>query len=151
MSNEAVNEGELIKAATDDGIERLVVAALLVRKNKVLLLRRKPEEFMGGMFELPSGKVEQGETLTGALKREVKEETGLTIQTVQDYLGNFDYQSGSGKSTRQFNYSVTVSPGKPVLSLMEHDKYLWISPEKKDFVDISKDVSKVLAVFWGIE
>lgn len=151
MSNEVVNEKELIESATKDGIERFVVAALLVRKNKALLLRRKSEEFMGGIFELPSGKVEPGETLIGALKREVKEETSLTIETVQAYLGSFDYQSDSGKPTRQFNYSATVSLGNPVLSPMEHDIYQWIGPEKKDFAGISKEVSKILEVFWGIE
>lgn len=151
MSNEVVNEKELIRTAIDNGIERFVVATLLVRKNKVLLLRRKPEEFMGGMFELPSGRVEPDETLIGALEREVQEETGLTIKTIQAYLGSFDYQSGSGESTRQFNYSATVFPGKPVLSPMEHDIYRWIGPGKKDSVNISDDVYKILGVFWRIE
>lgn len=151
MNNEAVSEENLIKSATEDGIERFVAAALLVRKNGVLLLRRKPEEFMGGLFELPSGKVEPGETLIGALEREVKEETGLRIKAVQAYLGCFDYQSGSGKPTRQFNYSATIFPGKPKLSPMEHDMYKWISPEKKDVLNISDAVSKILEAFWEIK
>lgn len=151
MSNETVSETVLMQQAVEDGIERFVVAALLVRRNKVLLLRRKPEEFMGGMFELPSGKVEPAETLLDALKREVKEETGLTVKMVQAYLGSFDYQSGSGKPTRQFNYSVAISGGKPKLSPTEHDMYHWVGPDKKDEVHVSGDVSKILEAFWRTE
>lgn len=151
MSKEVINERELINEATEAGIKRFVVGAVLAKKDKVLVLRRRPEEFMGGMFELPSGKVEPGETLIGALKREVKEETGLAIKTVQAYLGSFDYQSGSGKPTRQFNYSAKIFPGKLKLSPMEHDTYQWIGPEKKDVLDISEAVSKVLGTFWGIK
>lgn len=151
MSKEVINERELITEATEAGIKRLVVGAVLAKKDKVLVLRRRPEEFMGGMFELPSGKVEPGETLIGALKREVKEETGLEIKTVQAYLGSFDYQSGSGKPTRQFNYSAKIFPGKLKLSPMEHDAYRWIGPREIGLVNVSDSVSTLLRAFWGTE
>ena len=151
MRKEVVNERELITEAAKVGIERLVVGALLVRKSEVLVLRRRSEEFMGGMFELPSGRVEEGETLKDALKREVREETGLRIKTILDYLGSFDYQSGSGKPTRQFNFSAESFPGKLKLSPMEHDMYQWIGPQEVDGVNISDSVATLLRAFWGTE
>ena len=79
---------------------------------------------MGGIFELPSGKVEAGEALDSALIREVKEETGLDVAAIRDYLGCFDYISGSGKKSRQFNFAVDVIVAEPV-ELQEHDAYIW--------------------------
>jgi len=151
MRKEAVNERKLITEAAKVGIERLVVGALLVRKSEVLVLRRRSEEFMGGMFELPSGRVEEGETLKDALKREVREETGLRIKTILDYLGSFDYQSGSGKPTRQFNFSAEPFLGKLTLSPTEHDMYQWIGLQEIDRVNISDSVAMLLRVFWGTE
>ena len=37
-----------------DGIEKLVVGAIVVCSNRVLLLTRAEGEFMGGLVELPS-------------------------------------------------------------------------------------------------
>ncbi len=67
------------------GIAKFVAAAVIEHDGRVLLLRRKPEDFMGGLWEIPSGKVEAGETLLEALRRETAEETGLTISTVHGY------------------------------------------------------------------
>lgn len=57
----------------------LAVSAVIVRDRQFLLVRRArpPAE---GLFTLPGGKVEAGETLTQAIRREAHEETGLTIE-----------------------------------------------------------------------
>ena len=55
---------------------------------------------MGGLVKLPSGTVDQNESLTDALFREVKEEANLTITNVVSYLGFFDYISGAGKKNK---------------------------------------------------
>ncbi|GAB3237757.1 hypothetical protein GCM10027447_37070 [Glycomyces halotolerans] len=80
-----------------DGVQQLVVGAVVQHDGKILLLQRPVDDFMGGIWELPSGKVEGGEALDAALKREVEEETGLKVAVIQHYLGQFDYTSGSGK------------------------------------------------------
>src|SRR4029079_2573424 len=59
----------------------LAVSAAILRDGKVLVVRRAraPAE---GVFSLPGGVVEAGETLTEAVKREIDEETALTIEPV---------------------------------------------------------------------
>lgn len=117
---------QLFAEAECDGVQQLVVGAIVQNAGKVLLLQRPEDDFMGGIFELPSGKVEQGEAVDSALIREVKEETGLDVAVVRHYLGSFDYTSGSGKKSRQFNFAVEVAAPAPV-ELQEHDSYNWVS------------------------
>jgi 8-oxo-dGTP diphosphatase len=122
-----VNASQLDKLTTlakMDGIGQFVVGAVVQHEGKVLLLQRPDDDFMGGIFELPSGKVEPGETLDEALRREVKEESYLDVTALREYIGSFDYTSGSGKKSRQFNFAVDVRAVEPI-ELSEHDAYLW--------------------------
>jgi 8-oxo-dGTP diphosphatase len=131
---------QLTTGATNDGVQQLVVGAVVRHDGKVLLLQRPEHDFMGGIWELPSGKVEPGESLDQALIREVKEETGLSVTALRTYLGSFDYQSGSGKKSRQFNFAVDVDSSEPV-KLQEHDAYTWTSlTEEAPVTDAVRDV-----------
>ncbi len=121
---------ELTTQAANDGVRQLVVGAIVRAGDKVLLLKRPADDFMGGIYELPSGKVEGDEKLDAALIREVDEETGLTVTDIVEYLGSFDYTSGSGKKSRQFNFAVSVAKSEPV-RLTEHDSYLWVSLDEQ--------------------
>jgi 8-oxo-dGTP diphosphatase len=57
----------------------LAVSAAIARDGKVLLVRRaRPPA--NGLYSLPGGVVETGETLHEALLREVREETGMAIE-----------------------------------------------------------------------
>jgi ADP-ribose pyrophosphatase YjhB (NUDIX family) len=59
----------------------LAASAAVVRGGKVLVVRRASAP-ANGVFSLPGGVVETGETLHEAVVREVREETGLTIEPV---------------------------------------------------------------------
>ncbi|MFW3461276.1 NUDIX hydrolase [Streptomyces microflavus] len=115
----------LLAEARRDGIGKYVVGALITDEDgRVLLLRRRPDDFLGGLWELPGGGVEPGERLVDALCREVLEETGLTVTGVTGHAGTFDYASRSGLRTRQFTFAVTVGATGPV-ALTEHDDSAW--------------------------
>ncbi|MGP3928270.1 NUDIX hydrolase [Streptomyces sp. 8N616] len=115
---------ELTEAAARDGITKIVVGAVIPDADgNVLLLHRTADDYLGGLWELPSGSIEAAETLIDALHREVEEETGLKVTAVGDYLGHFDYLSKSGKKTRQFNFAATAA-GETV-KLTEHDAHEW--------------------------
>jgi len=58
----------------------LVVAAVVVRGDRVLLARRPPGKHLAGSWEFPGGKVEAGESPADALAREVREELALEIE-----------------------------------------------------------------------
>jgi 8-oxo-dGTP diphosphatase len=127
---------------TADGIQQQVVGAVIEHAGQVLLLQRPADDFRGGTWELPSGKVEAGEDLLAALHREVTEETGLSIVSVTGYLGAFDYLSGSGKHTRQHTWSITVATTGRV-QLTEHDAHTWADP-RGDRPPVSNEVAALL-------
>lgn len=53
--------------------------ALIDGDGRVLLARRPLEKPMGGLWEFPGGKLQDGETPEGALVRELKEELDLDV------------------------------------------------------------------------
>jgi ADP-ribose pyrophosphatase YjhB (NUDIX family) len=59
----------------------LAVSAAIIRDGHVLIVRRARQP-AGGIYTLPGGMVEVGETLTQAVIREVMEETAMTIEPV---------------------------------------------------------------------
>lgn len=118
----------LLDKCKNDDVEKIVVGGVILnQKNEVLLLKRASDDFMGDLIELPSGTVDKNEILLDALQREVKEETGLEIKEINEYIGSFDYLSSSRKKTRQLNFLVTVKKENDVkLNEKEHSQYYWI-------------------------
>ncbi len=58
---------------------RVAVFLILIRDNKILLLRRQNTGWKDGNYSLPSGHLESGETVIDAVIREASEEIGVTV------------------------------------------------------------------------
>ncbi len=57
------------------------VTAGIIRKNgRVLIAQRPVDKLLGGMWEFPGGKMEDGETKEMCLRRELKEELGIEVK-----------------------------------------------------------------------
>ncbi len=63
----------------------LTVDAVILKENSVVLIKRKKDPFKG-MWAIPGGFVEWGETVEEAAIREAKEETGLDVE-IEKLLG----------------------------------------------------------------
>ena len=57
----------------------VAVGVILDGDRNILITRRRSDSHQGGLWEFPGGKVEHGESLTGALARELQEELGIEI------------------------------------------------------------------------
>ncbi|MFE5582097.1 NUDIX hydrolase [Kitasatospora sp. NPDC056531] len=131
----------LMADAEAAGITGFVAAAVINHDGRVLLVRRNPDDYMGGLWEIPSGTVEAGETILDTLHRETNEETGLTIDQVTSYIGHFDYENSRGGTTRQFNFAVTMEKTEPI-ALTEHDAHQWAQPS--DLPEVSDAVRNLI-------
>lgn len=58
----------------------IVTAAVIWRDSRVLLAQRPSEGLLGGLWEFPGGKLENGEDLPACLRREILEELGAEIE-----------------------------------------------------------------------
>jgi 8-oxo-dGTP diphosphatase len=105
-----------------------VVGAALVRDARVLAARRTSPERLAGLWEVPGGKVEPGETDEQALLRELEEELGVTV-VVGERIGP---ELDLGGTAVMRVYLATLGAGEPVGH--EHDALRWLSADELDEV-----------------
>ncbi|MER7557575.1 (deoxy)nucleoside triphosphate pyrophosphohydrolase [Nocardioides sp. NPDC126508] len=108
----------------------VVAAAILSADGKqVLAARRTSPPEAAGRWELPGGKVEEGETPEAALIREIGEELGCLVE-VLDWMHG---EAPIGESHRLIAATARVVAGEP--RPREHDQVLWLAAEDLDSVD----------------
>ena len=104
-----------------------VVAAIIENENnEILCALRGPEMTLPNYWEFPGGKVEDGETKEEALKREIKEELGCTIN-VYEQIEDTTYEYAK-VIVRLETFMAKVILGTPVIT--EHAEIKWITREE---------------------
>ena len=95
-------------------------------RGKILIAQRKPGDSLGGFWEFPGGRVEDGENLEDCLVREVWEELGVGIRP-RRFLGlvNHSYPT---QEVRLHFYLCDWRQGRPV----RHDclHFRWVLPDE---------------------
>lgn len=74
----SVKEPLGLRAKSND-LLLVVAAALIDADGRVLVQQRPPGKPMAGLWEFPGGKIDAGETPEAALRRELAEELGISI------------------------------------------------------------------------
>jgi 8-oxo-dGTP diphosphatase len=108
---------------------QLAVSAVIVRNDKILLVRRADSPAKG-FYSLPGGRVEFGESLHAALHREVREETGLRIEIVglAGWREVLPGTSGGGHYVIM-SFAARWAAGEVTLN-EEHDDFKWLEPDE---------------------
>ncbi|CAN5612762.1 hypothetical protein BH23PAT1_BH23PAT1_3960 [soil metagenome] len=135
-----------------DIVQRIAMKALIVNKGgKVLILREAATYGDGtqyGRYHLPGGRVVAGEHFEEALKREVREETGLEIDMQHPiYVGEWRPVI-RGVPHQIIGTFFVCSPSTEDVKLSsEHDDYKWIDPSSRREYDVMDPEDKVLDRF----
>jgi 8-oxo-dGTP diphosphatase len=120
-----------------------VAAAVIERAGRVLIAKRRMGDKLGGKWEFPGGKVEEGETPEGALKRELFEELEIETETGNFLcLSCYDY---SHLSVELLAYLVSHVSGEMIPHV--HDELRWVRPEdlaEYDFPEANLPVIKAV-------
>ena len=127
-SNLAFNAGDTLDMQLE--VPRLVAGVFIFNRKGELFLIRSPK--WGGRWVVPGGKVEYGERLQDCAKREVKEETGLSISNIKLFNTQesiFPKDSRKKKHFVFFNFFAKAKSSKVTLN-EEGTKHVWVAPQK---------------------
>ena len=103
------------------------VVAAAIEKDGLIFCAQRPEgKSLGGFWEFPGGKLENGETPEEALIREIKEEFDSEIEVIS-FLNEASYEYDFGIITMKTYLSKLIS-GE--LKLLEHQDSKWLPIEE---------------------
>lgn len=114
-----------------NNVKFLQKCVVVNKDGKILALRRNPSDVRRpNCWDLPGGNYESGETVEECIKREVQEETSLTLQTVHPIY----VSSNMGKTYQDINVIALAQVshdwiGKVKLS-EEHVEFRWVTPDE---------------------
>jgi 8-oxo-dGTP diphosphatase len=88
-----------------------VVAAVIRKDGRFLITQRLDDVHLARLWEFPGGKVEAGESLESALRREIREELSVDIDIGDEFYSvEHEYP---GKSVRLHFFNCDIAEGRP--------------------------------------
>jgi ADP-ribose pyrophosphatase YjhB (NUDIX family) len=125
----------------------LAVSAAIIRDGRVLVARRARGPALG-VWTMPGGVVEAGETLTEALVREIEEETALTVEPVA-LAGHREVvvRDGDRKVSRHFVILCFASRlvGGELKLNEELAEARWLRPEELGGLNTTEGLGEIVA------
>ena len=125
---------------------RVGVGAIVIKDGRVLLVKRGIEPSKG-LWAIPGGSVELGETLQKAAEREIMEETGLVIRAGKP-IYTFDFIERDDEGLIRFHFVIVDVIAYYVSGIPNADddalEARWISHGELKELPVSKSTLKVL-------
>ncbi|MFZ2186573.1 MAG: (deoxy)nucleoside triphosphate pyrophosphohydrolase [Streptococcus parauberis] len=103
-----------------------VVAAAIIKDDKIFCAQRPEGKSLAGYWEFPGGKLEIGESPEEALIREIKEEFDADIEII-DYVNEASYDYDFGTVIMKTFRAKLLSDK---LELLEHQDSKWLTSEE---------------------
>jgi 8-oxo-dGTP diphosphatase len=123
-----------------------VVAGLIERDGSILVCQRRRDDRFPLKWEFPGGKVEPGETLQGALTRELLEELGVQAQIGRElHRADYRYAGRTDFFTIAF---FSASIGEQQEKNLVFESVAWTKPENLpsyDFLEANHELIALLA------
>ncbi|SFS43894.1 8-oxo-dGTP diphosphatase [Zhouia amylolytica] len=111
-----------------------VVCAIIYRDDKVFIARRKQGKSMASKWEFPGGKIEENESEVEALKRELIEELGMSVD-IHKKLGS-NIHNYDDFTINLIAYSCEFKSA--TFTLTDHDQYIWVEPKNLSKYDLAE-------------
>ena len=95
----------------------------------LLLQRSAAKDFGSGAWECVTGRVDQGEGFTAAVRREVREELGVEVQ-VDFIIGTMHFYRGPATPANELvgvQYCCSLADPASIHTSAEHSVYRWVT------------------------
>ena len=109
-------------------------------RQQILIDRRLDDGLLGGLWEFPGGKVEEGETLPECILREIKEELDIEVE-VGSHLITIDHAYSHFRVTLNVYHCHYIS-GEP--KPLESQEIRWVSLDELDELPFPKANLKII-------
>ncbi|MEI6672827.1 MAG: NUDIX hydrolase [bacterium] len=124
-----------------------VVSCFVEYKDEILLLLRQDHKPQPNTYGVPAGKVDPGETLRKAMKREGKQETTINLHgaTYIDklFVRYDDYDFVYHMFIKKFEKEPKVS-----INIEEHKSYTRVNPKKALEMNLIQDLDECITLFY---
>lgn len=120
------------------------VYILLIKENKILLLRRANTSWRNGEYNLPGGHLEDDETIIEAARRELLEETGVEAKPMDLHLVHVQHRK-SNNTYVDLYFRAYKWEGEPRLTEEnKSDDIIWADLDNlpENTLDFEKDTLK---------
>ncbi|MGE7874553.1 NUDIX hydrolase [Bacillus paramycoides] len=102
----------------------LVVSVSIFKDDEILMIKENKPTVIG-KWNFPGGRIEYGENILHAARREVKEETGFDVQ-LNSTTGIYNFISSTNNQVILFHFNVDVTGGSLYLEEEEISDSKWI-------------------------
>lgn len=113
----------------------VVCGVIQDKEGKVLACRRAADRHLGGLWEFPGGKVEDGEDPRAALARELSEELGIVVKVGARFDGVVEWTDGVVR-IRLSGFLCEIVEGKA--EPLEHEEIRWCGRDELPGLDWAK-------------
>jgi 8-oxo-dGTP diphosphatase len=110
----------------------VVAAAVMIEGNRVLLTQRKAGTHLAGAWEFPGGKVEAGEDPREALRRELREEVGISAIAGEIVDVAFHRYADADKAVLLLFFEAWLEAGSPGPSPIDVAAVRWAGAGELD-------------------
>ena len=129
------------------------VHVILRRGGRILLLRRAGDTYASGQLCLPSGHMEERESVLAAAVRETLEETGITLnpETLRHVLSIHQRNPGTRHARIGFAFTPRTWDGEPVNAEPDkHSELVWADPARLPLDTVGYAAAVITAAEHGL-
>lgn len=123
------------------------VGAIITDESGRLLLIKRGHDPGAGLWSLPAGRIEPGETDQQAVVREIREETGLAVACGR-LVGSVELPGLNGTIVNIRDYAATVTGGE-LAAGDDADDARWVSPPDLAGLPLTSGLIETLRS-WGV-
>lgn len=121
----------------------------LEKDDKYLVLVRSSSDVCGGIYEMPGGSIDDGESIETAAVRELFEETGVSLEIDKlQPLGVFEFHNiETGKNNVKFAFNIKIDSDIEIILSPDHDDYKFLT--KQEIEELSRQGRDEEYLIWS--